>query len=475
MRRLGYGVGAVAYAAPYTMIAGGYLLYATVILGVPPALAGAMLAASLIWDAVSDPIVGQISDNTFSRVYGRRHLFIAVGGGATALLTLAFWSIPQRWGTTATAAAVMTLLLLIRTALTVFYIPFNALGAELSKDRAERISLQSYRGALYVVGMLLATAGVNIFFFRSTPAFPQGQLNPAAYPAIGTALAAVILVAALITTAATRPRGAFLAAPARQPTDRMLQGLARNFMICLRNKNFMFLTAAIFLVELGFQASIVLGFHVNTFVYALTGPQLALIGLSILGLSVLSQPFWAWFAGRWGKRDALILAMAFGLVGFVGSPWVHVWWRWFPIADGAGLPTLCAFGAIGGIANGAFMSLPYALVADAVDADAGENSNVGAGVYFGVFNFAYKAGVSISIIIGGLILAHFSGAGSLADLPPSELASLALAPSWLLLLLGPPIVVLMLRISTRQESGAPDFSPPEHGHERSNCQLLGRA
>ena len=73
LRKLGYGIGNVAYSLPYQATATFFMYFATEILRISPAVAGAAGALSAVWDAVTDPLVGYLSDNTESRSLGRRH------------------------------------------------------------------------------------------------------------------------------------------------------------------------------------------------------------------------------------------------------------------------------------------------------------------------------------------------------------------------------------------------------------------
>src|SRR5262252_5915128 len=172
--RLGYGIGNVAYSLPYQAVATFFLFFATVILRYPAKWAGIGIAISLVWDAVADPLAGHISDRTQSRVFGRRHGYLLFGGLAVAVLTWLLWSVSP--GRTA-FPLVIGLLLLLRTALTAYYVPYLALGGELSGAYDERAAIQGVRAAFYLLGMILEIAGGTIVFFRSTPEFPRGQFN----------------------------------------------------------------------------------------------------------------------------------------------------------------------------------------------------------------------------------------------------------------------------------------------------------
>jgi Na+/melibiose symporter-like transporter len=436
--KLSYGVGCIGYSLPHQIIAASFLLYATSILKLPALWAGVIIAVSAVWDAVSDPLMGYLSDNTSNRRFGRRHLYLLVGGTSVSLLTWVFWSIDANFGLTVKVVLLFALVLFVKTALTVYVVPYNALGGELSTDYDERSSIQSYRGIFYLAGMIVALVGSNMFFFRSTAEYPKGQLNPAAYPAMGLCFCLIGLAAVLITFFATLKYVPQLPQPppsARQgsPIRSLLPDLGGAFA----NRDFRALALMIFIVEVGFQITIAIGFHVNTYTYKLPGPIIGLHGLVILGCSVLSQPFWLWVTRRWDKKTALILGMISAFFGFFGAPIAHVALRLFPI-DAPSLPyTLGVFFAFGGLGNGAFMSVPYSMVADTVDADQVSSGQRKEGLYFGIYTFAYKLGTSISLVTSGIVLHIVGFDPDLAMQSDATRFNLAVTPALLLLVFSP--------------------------------------
>jgi Na+/melibiose symporter-like transporter len=303
--------------------------------------------------------------------------------------------------------------------------------------------------------MIVAMVGSNIVFFRSTPAYPQGQLNPAAYPAMGNTFALIAAVVALATFLATRsfiptlPRRT-AAMVSRPPVT----GLVSDLRSAVGNRDFMALATMIFVVEVGFQITVAIGFHVNTYTYRLPGPIIGIHGLVILGASILSQPFWLWISRRFEKRTALIGGMVSAFFGFVGAPVAHVALGLFPL-DSASLPfTLGLFFLFGGLGNGAFMSIPYSMVADTVDQDQAATGGRDEGLYYGIYTFAYKLGTSISLVTSGLVL-HLVGFDPEAVVQtPETLYLLAMVPAYLLLIFGPAALFAVTRYRITRERHA---------------------
>jgi GPH family glycoside/pentoside/hexuronide:cation symporter len=444
--RLGYGVGNVAYSLPYQAVATFFLFFATVILRYPAKWAGLGIAISLAWDAVADPLAGHLSDGTRSRLFGRRHAYLLFGGLAVAALTWLLWSVPPG---RSPFALVLGLLLLLRTALTAYYVPYLALGGELSGGYDERAAIQGVRAAFYLLGMILAIAGGTIVFFRATPAFPRGQFNPDAYPRMARAFAVVAGVAAVVGFLATR-RHAAVAAEARSPKE-AAGSLPEKFAAALRNRDLRCLLLMIFVLEAGFQFGVAIGIHVNTYTYGLSGPVIGLMALTILASSIASQPFWVAFTRRFEKRTALILALGLGVVGFAAPAWVLVWWKLFAL-DPVRIPwILTPFNLVAGFANGAYMSIPNAMVVDAADAEQLRSGRRDEGLYFGTYTFAYKLGVSIALVAGGLALSAIGFSPHLAAQSESTRFQLAMVPTYMLLLSGMGALFFVSRYSITRE------------------------
>lgn len=112
-------------------------------LGMNPALLGTLLAIPRLWDAVTDPIVGRISDKYHSQ-YGRRRPFIFLGAILMGLSFGAIWMVPQDWSETMMAAWFLITSLIFYTCFTIFGIPFLSLTFEMTPDYDERTSIMGY-------------------------------------------------------------------------------------------------------------------------------------------------------------------------------------------------------------------------------------------------------------------------------------------------------------------------------------------
>ena len=142
------------------------MIFYTQVLGLAAGYAGLALGITTFWDAVSDPIMGHISDNTKSK-YGRRHLYMFIGGILLALSFLFLWFVPEavKSSTVILFFYLLMVNLILRTALTIYVVPYTALGFEICTEYEERSKLQGVR---YFINMLInfvfGAAAWSLFF-----------------------------------------------------------------------------------------------------------------------------------------------------------------------------------------------------------------------------------------------------------------------------------------------------------------------
>ena len=90
--QIGYGIGNYGYGLISQTISSYLVFYGTVVLFVPGKLIGLIVSISILWDAISDPLMGYISDNTKSK-FGRRHIYILLGTLLMAASNYFLWTI----------------------------------------------------------------------------------------------------------------------------------------------------------------------------------------------------------------------------------------------------------------------------------------------------------------------------------------------------------------------------------------------
>ncbi len=162
--KLKWGCGGFAGEMVNAVMANATYIY-SMTLGVSASLLGIALALPRIWDAVADPLMGHISDRTRSR-WGRRRPYILIGGLGVGLFSFMIWIPSRDWSETTLLAWFTVCSILYFTFFTVWNIPWQAMGLEMTQDVKERNSVQAMRGwfgavAAVVTGSVLP---LSIYF-----------------------------------------------------------------------------------------------------------------------------------------------------------------------------------------------------------------------------------------------------------------------------------------------------------------------
>lgn len=206
-----YGFGGAFESLIMNSFFGFSMLYYTKALGLSPELAGITTFIATIWDAVTDPLMGYISDNTKSR-WGCRYPYMVIGAVATLASFFFIWYVPptfqNEWSIgpivvsrNASLFWYLTVMnLLLRTSITIFGIPFTALGFELCADYNLRSRLQGIRNAFNMAANIAGPAMAWSIFFKSNLPDQKDTQNPDNYVAMGTAftIAAAVCVFLLL-------------------------------------------------------------------------------------------------------------------------------------------------------------------------------------------------------------------------------------------------------------------------------------
>jgi GPH family glycoside/pentoside/hexuronide:cation symporter len=390
-----YGSGALVENITSLTVGGLLLFYLTIICGLSGALAGAALGATLIVDSAIDPIVGSLSDNSRSR-HGRRHPFMLA---AIIPLVVAFgllFSVPRGLQGAELFGYALVTLLSLRVAISFFYVPYMALGAELSDDYTERSTIVSNRVFFTVIGGLATTILTWGVFLKG----PNGRLQAAAYSPLVWTLAAIVAFGAVVSTLGTlRARGRLHAAP----TDGRF-GLGQflsELLEVLRNRSFisLFMPCLILFTALGVAGA--LSLHANTFFWKLSASQILIIGLvapvGVFGGIFLAGPLTKGIE----KRSTAMLGLGLigvGQLGPVTLRLAHV------IGPPAYVPTLVIAIVVislgGSIATIAFQSM----MADATDEHEHLFGARREGLYFAGITLSAKAASGLGAWIGGIAL-----------------------------------------------------------------------
>lgn len=394
------------------------MLFYTQVIGLDATLAGLAISISIFWDAVTDPVMGHITDNTRSR-WGRRHPYMLVGGLFTILCYILLWLVPPGVESKmAVFAWLMGVNLLMRTAITAFLVPYNALGFEICTDYNGRAKLQGIRWAFNMAINFLTAMGWVLFF----PDRPSGQPKATAEAANYVPLVAFCTVIGLVLLAVV------LFATRRHARDSRndpmegngLRAMFRDIFHTLADPlpRMVYLMTVVAITSAAFVGSVQI--YVYEFFMEFSGIQKTIVHSSTMVAFAIGSLAGAALTKRIDKKGAVLLGVSLGLAGnillcllFVGG----VVPRDFAPFDAFGFRLSGAmfifmfFHDLFWLGVGTLIPISYAMVADVSEVEKHRTGRLRDGAYSAMLSFVFKASQSVGVFFSGLVL---SGVGFVA-------------------------------------------------------------
>lgn len=432
--KLSYGVGQAAEGLKNGAFGIFVLFYYNQVLGLSGTLAGVALGVALVFDAVTDPLAGSMSDHWRSRL-GRRHPFLYAAIVPMAVSFYFLLAPPAGLGQTGLFVWLLTFSVLVRGAMTLYYVPHVALGAELTTNFDERTTVVGYRQFFGTFGGLLAVIIGFGFFFAATPEFPRGQFNHAAYPPYALSLAILMAVSIFLTAWGTRDQIPRLP----QPTGAVeslswigvLQRMMREVVDALRNPSFRWLFLGVLVVFLMVGVDASLNLYMNTFFWELRSSDLLYFYIA----SPIGVMIGATFAGKLNQWFDKKPSVVWGTSWWAACQIIPVVLRMFDLFPQNGtsalVVTLIVVKFLQGVGVVQALVTFGSMVADVADENELRTGKRQEGIFFAAVSFANKCTTGFGNIIAGVALdaiawprgPHIQSA---TDIPPETINQLGL-------------------------------------------------
>jgi GPH family glycoside/pentoside/hexuronide:cation symporter len=345
------------------------------------------------FDVITDPILGQLSDNTKSKM-GRRRPWILWGGIALGISFAAFWGPkymlfwirnPEAWHF---FVWYIICYLFYYSSHTACVVPYYALGAELTDDYHERTRVTAWRHLIALPAVVLAALTYRLA--TDPDVFPAGEK---AGMAVCTLVVAIIVIAlSVITTAGTRERVELQ----HQPKMPMREALRITFS----NRPFLILCGCIFFFQMAYL--FVLEFHSFVLIYGVFDGDKASFGryfflatIIMVTIAAVANFTARGFARRVGKKIALVIFACSGLLTPLAATFAF---------DPARPQLYFVFAITIAIGITGMDIIPFSIIADVCDLDELASHRRREGAFMGVYNGIYKAGITVSPIVSNLCL-----------------------------------------------------------------------
>ena len=351
------------------------------VVGVDIAWVGAILLAVRLLDAVTDPMLGVLSDRTRTRM-GRRRPFILWGGLCLAAAMFLLF-VPPDLNTGQAPVWFGATLFTLFLCWTIVTVPYEALGPELTADYNERTSLFALRDGLLISGTLLAAAAPALMdAVLGTASGADGERRKFFWIAVG--YAPLLIGACLWCVYRVAERGAARRATG-MPSFQDLKGI-------LRNRPFLILLTSYTIAAVGsnLPATLIL-YYVE---YVLESDKANLFLLLYFATGILLLPAWIRVAARFGKKNAWLAAMAINTAAFSGVYFLEAGDEWL-----YGVLVI-----VSGLGFGATLALPSAIQADVIDYDEYLTGRRQEGWYIGIWSVVKKLTAALGIGVGLALL-----------------------------------------------------------------------
>ena len=396
-QKLAFGSGHLAnqlFPAALTV----FMIILVLALKMDPFLAGLLAALPRLLDALTDPVMGYISDNTRSK-WGRRKPYIFLGAIITGVTFMVMWQLYPENSQTYNFFFFLSLSFVFYIGYTIFATPLIGLGYELSDDYNERTRLMAVSQWMGQVAWMIAPwFWVIVYSPELYDSAPAGARNLAIW--IGGLCIILGIMPALFNKE--------LVLPSMEGPKLSFKGLAENskaFVLSIKqtisNKPFLKLCGATFLVFNGFQTIAQFAFFIIIF-YLFNGDTDAAGNwpawfgtVSAMATAFLVIPIITWISTKVGKKKAFIMATLISAVGYTLK-----WWGFNPANPYLmflPLP-LISFG-IGGL-----FTLMMSMTADVCDLDELNNGTRREGIFGAVYWWMVKLGTAIAFLTSGAVL-----------------------------------------------------------------------
>ena len=387
---IAYGMPGLGAGYMYLLMSLYVMKFSTDVLLIAPAVMGVIFSISRIWDAVSDPIAGYLSDRTTFK-FGRRRTWMLISFIPISFGFLAVFSPPESMQGQSLDLWMMIAILSFYSAITLLNVPHMALGAELSEDYHERTRLFGVRHIGFTLGSILALVSMSLLISEENN--PDGDVRQLASSLAFYAIGAMSLMI-------------FFAVSKLKENPEFQNRVNKNPFKAFRdvwiNPHAKILIIVLFIENLGGAVIGVLTLYVTQ--YIVEAPAWApLIIFAYMLPSALSVPLWIPLSRRFGKIRLWVFSLAFTGISFGG---IFI----IPFLDSITDRLIIMFlgAALGGMAAGCGGAIGPSVKGDVIDYDEYLTGERKEGSYFAALNFVFKSATGIMLLVTGFVL-QFSG------------------------------------------------------------------
>ena len=422
--KIAFGVGASGEAATNWIFNALVFFYYNQILGLSGTLTAAAVTIGIASDAVTDPLIGSISDRWRSKL-GRRHPFMFVAPLPLVVCIYLMFSPPDTLEGYGLFAWFAGFTVLMRICSTLFAVPHLAMGAELSDDYFERTKVMAYNNVFTYVGVITMHVVVWFLIF---PSFDNGRITQVAYLPVVLFCSSLIVMCMLGSAFSTRGQIARMKPVPDDLPPFSVKQLMLEMFSALSNRNYAYLLFGLFFLSVTIGTHETLSLYMGTFYWEFTDRQMGwLILNNVFGYAI--GFFTAASVHRVIEKRWAIVASAAGLSVFWSTA---VTLRLFDLAPANTTWELVTFiiflgtfsSAFGSILNISVMSA-LADIADDHERNTGRRQE---GIFYSARTFFAKLTNGIGHVVAGIALdvIEFPRGAAASEIAPEKIVALGI-------------------------------------------------
>ena len=359
-------------------------------LGIPIAIAGAVTTAVLVFDIISDPIIGYFSDKTVSR-FGRRAPWMLIGSVVLALAMIGLFAVPESFNINASLIWVIIFFLISTLGFTMVSIPYGAMAGEMTLDKKERSSMTAWRMAFASLGILIGGALIPILAGDTRSGYTFATI----------CIAPLIILSIWFSVFFTRKTPRTLV-PSQQNFSYILRLVLSNraFITLVILYGIMTLAIALITAVLPFAAMYLILDDGNSLLSGVAkglGTLSLMFAAFVLG-SIISQTMWVKLSNLYGKVAAQII----GIICYIAL----LIFIFFSLPN-YNVTLIAGLFILAGMTNGSYQQIPWALYPDLMDVTREETGESIEGAFSAVWLFGQKVANAISPLVLWFILSMY--------------------------------------------------------------------
>ena len=380
--RISYGLADIYGGGAFVVISTFFTVFLTKALGMPTALAGTIPLIGKIWDAVTDPVMGNIADRTRSK-YGPKRFYMLIGSIVSAVTFFVMWIPLRAAGVTGQYIFYVLMYMLFSTGFTIVMVPYNALLPDMVDDYTTRARFSGTRMIFSSLGAILAGLVPTLLIRDNT--------NAGQYLVVAAIFAVIFAVVILLTFAGTWERK-------KEPVRIPLKDSFTHSFTVYRSRSFQLLMG-IFIFGQG-AADFVTGlavYYVDDVLNAYGGGNFTVLMGVILASQFLGMLLFAPIMARTSKKFPVLVGTPIRMLATLAML--------FFSHEGANFTVILALSFVIGLGMAGCSTSIYAILADMADVDELITTVNRPGTCSGMATFVRKIATGFCSAIIGVLLA----------------------------------------------------------------------